>query len=126
MYWPLEKHGKRHDVCIHYWPKKVLCISWSFGKNPKLRISYYFCEKDPDGALWVKRWNHLNFLGHPPRQEVLALGVNIDKKIDNFQCPEPCLCTVATTCYSEVEREHKCYRCWLTYCRTHNIEIIYE
>ena len=54
------------------------------------------------------------------------MKINIDKKIDNFCCPELTFCTVATTCYSEQEREHECYKCWLAYCREHDIEIIYE
>ena len=52
--------------------------------------------------------------------------INIDKKIEKFQCPEPCLCTVATTCYTTQQRENRCYRCWLAYCKEHNIEIVYE
>lgn len=54
------------------------------------------------------------------------MKINIDKEIDNHRCPGIYLCTVATTCYTEQEREHICYRCWLAYCKKHNIEIIYE
>lgn len=52
--------------------------------------------------------------------------INIDKEIDAHRCPGFFLCTVATTCYDEWEREHKCYLCWKDYCKTHNIEIIYD
>lgn len=54
------------------------------------------------------------------------LQINIDKEIDSHRCPIICFCTVATTFYDQIEREHKCYLCWLDYCREHNIEIIYE
>ena len=54
------------------------------------------------------------------------MEINIDKEIDNHRCPEICLCTVATTCYEPIEREHKCYLCWLSYCKEHNITIIYN
>lgn len=53
------------------------------------------------------------------------MKINIDKEIDNHRCPGIYLCTVATTCYEDWEREHKCYLCWLAYCREHNIEIDY-
>ena len=52
--------------------------------------------------------------------------INIDKQIDNFVCPGPFFCTVATTCYDEMTREHLCYKCWLSYCRENDIEIIYN
>ena len=54
------------------------------------------------------------------------MKINIDKEIDNHRCPDIYFCTVATTCYTEQEREHICYRCWLAHCKKHNIEIIYE
>ena len=54
------------------------------------------------------------------------MGINIDKEIDVGRCPTICFCTVATTSYEPWEREHKCYKCWLEYCKYHNIEIIYE
>lgn len=52
--------------------------------------------------------------------------MNIDKKIDEGKCPEPSLCTVGTTVYTEYEREHICYKCWLSYCKREGIEITYE
>lgn len=52
--------------------------------------------------------------------------INIDKEIDKFHCPTITFCTVATTCYEPQEREHICYKCWLAYCKAHNIEIIYD
>lgn len=54
------------------------------------------------------------------------IKINIDKEIDNHRCPGHYLCTVATTYYEPTKREHKCYRCWLSFCKEHNIEIIYE
>ena len=54
------------------------------------------------------------------------MKINIDKEIDAHRCPTICFCTVATTCYEPIEREHKCYLCWLAYCKEHNITIIYE
>ena len=54
------------------------------------------------------------------------MKINIDKEIDACRCPEISICTVATTCYEPIEREHMCYRCWLDYCKKHNIEIIYD
>lgn len=54
------------------------------------------------------------------------MGINIDKEIDAGRCPIVCFCTVATTYYDTFEREHKCYKCWLAYCRYHNIEILYD
>ena len=56
----------------------------------------------------------------------LEMKINIDREIDNRRCPGVYFCTVATTCYEEWKREHKCYLCWLSYCREHNIEISYE
>lgn len=53
------------------------------------------------------------------------MRVNIDKKIDENRCPEPSLCVVGTTCYSEQEREHICYKCWLRFCKENRIEIDY-
>ena len=53
------------------------------------------------------------------------MKINIDKEIDNHNCPGSYYCTVATTCYETQKREHICYRCWLAYCRENNIEIIY-
>ena len=52
------------------------------------------------------------------------MEINIDKEIDAHRCPTVCFCTVATTCYDPVEREHMCYKCWLAYCKEHNIKII--
>lgn len=54
------------------------------------------------------------------------MKINIDKKIDEHKCPNFCLCTIATTCYEPIEREQICYRCWLSYCKENNIEIIYD
>ena len=54
------------------------------------------------------------------------MKINIDKEIDAHRCPAIYFCTVATTCYEPHERENKCYRCWLAYCKEHGIEIIYE
>ena len=54
------------------------------------------------------------------------MQINIDKEIDAGRCPEICFCTVATTCYDPIEREHMCYKCWLLYCRRNGIEIIYN
>ena len=52
--------------------------------------------------------------------------INIDKQIDKCLCPGPFFCTVATTYYDEITREHLCYECWLSYCRENDIEIIYN
>ena len=49
----------------------------------------------------------------------------IDKAIENNQCPVPMFCTVATTCYDSHTRERKCLKCWLEFCKIHNIEIDY-
>ena len=54
------------------------------------------------------------------------MEINIDKEIDAHRCPGFFFCTVATTCYDEREREHKCYLCWKDYCKEHNITIIYD
>ena len=54
------------------------------------------------------------------------MKINIDKEIDKNNCPGVYLCTVATTCYDKLEKEHKCYLCWLNYCKENNIEIIYD
>ena len=54
------------------------------------------------------------------------MEINIDKEIDAGRCPAPYFCTVVTTCYDPHVRENKCYKCWLTYCRVHNIKIIYD
>lgn len=54
------------------------------------------------------------------------MKINIDKEIDAHRCPGIFLCTVTTTCYTEQERENRCYRCWLAYCKEHDIEIIYD
>ena len=53
------------------------------------------------------------------------MKINIDKKIDEHKCPGLYFCTVATTGYTQIEREHHCYICWLQYCRVNNIEIVY-
>ena len=54
------------------------------------------------------------------------MEINIDKKIDNCECPGHYFCTVATTCYDPIVREHICYECWLNYCRKNNITIKYD
>lgn len=54
------------------------------------------------------------------------MKINIDKEIDAGRCPTIMFCTVATTFYELIEREHICYKCWLAYCKEHNIEIIYD
>lgn len=50
----------------------------------------------------------------------------IQKSIDICRCPEPSLCTVATTMYDNHTRERKCMKCWFEYCKRNNIEIDYE
>lgn len=50
----------------------------------------------------------------------------IDNAIENNQCPVPMFCTVATTCYDSHTRERKCLKCWLEFCKIHNIEIDYD
>lgn len=50
----------------------------------------------------------------------------IDSAIENNRCPEPAFCTVATTVYDSRTRERKCLKCWLEFCKTHNIEIDYD
>ena len=55
----------------------------------------------------------------------VIMQINIDKEIDAGRCPTLLFCTVATTCYDKLEKEHMCYKCWLAYCKEHNIEIIY-
>ena len=54
------------------------------------------------------------------------MKINIDNEIDAHRCPTIMFCAVATTCYNKWEREHICYKCWLAYCKEHNIEIIYD
>lgn len=54
------------------------------------------------------------------------MEINIDKEIDAGRCPAIYFCDVATTHYEPRVREHKCYKCWLAYCKEHNITIIYE
>lgn len=54
------------------------------------------------------------------------MEINIDKEIDAGCCPTIMLCAVATTCYEPMEREHICYKCWISYCREYGIEIIYD
>ena len=49
------------------------------------------------------------------------MKINIDKEIDAGRCPTIMFCTVATTSYEPIEREHICYKCWLAYCKEHNI-----
>lgn len=51
--------------------------------------------------------------------------INVDKRIDEGKCPEPALCTIGTTGYSEQEREHICYRCWFNFCKQNGIKIDY-
>ena len=50
----------------------------------------------------------------------------IDNAIENNQCPVLMFCTVATTCYDSHTRERKCLKCWLEFCKIHNIEIDYD
>lgn len=52
--------------------------------------------------------------------------INIDKMIDKNRCPGLYFCTVATTGYTQQEREHHCYLCWRQYCLENNVEIIYD
>lgn len=54
------------------------------------------------------------------------MKINIDKMIEGYKCPAAYMCSVATTNYSSLEREHTCYKCWLRYCKENNIEIIYS
>ena len=49
----------------------------------------------------------------------------IDNAIENNKCPTPMFCTVTTTYYDSHTRERECLKCWLEYCKTHNIEIDY-
>ena len=68
------------------------------------------------------------FESQPLRQKESIMEkprINIDKQIDEGKCPGRFWCTVATTCYPEWEREHKCYRCWKEYCKENEIEIDY-
>ena len=48
--------------------------------------------------------------------------VNIDEKIQNFDCPDNYICIVATTCYAKEERERICKGCWLNYCKQNNLD----
>ena len=50
----------------------------------------------------------------------------IDNAVENYRCPEPSFCTVATTCYESHKRERLCLKCWLKFCKIHNIEIDYD
>ena len=50
----------------------------------------------------------------------------IDSAVENNRCPEPAFCTIATTVYDSHTRERKCLKCWLEFCKTHNIEIDYD
>lgn len=50
----------------------------------------------------------------------------IDNAVENYRCPEPSFCTVATTCYEPHKRERLCLKCWLKFCKIHNIEIDYD
>ena len=50
---------------------------------------------------------------------------DIDNAVENNKCPERMFCTVATTCYDTHKRERMCLKCWLEYCKSHNIEIDY-
>ena len=50
----------------------------------------------------------------------------IDFAVENNRCPEPAFCTIATTVYDSHTRERKCLKCWLEFCKTHNIEIDYD
>ena len=50
----------------------------------------------------------------------------IDNAVENRQCPEPSLCVVATTYDEPYIRERLCLKCWLQFCKIHNIEIDYD
>ena len=50
----------------------------------------------------------------------------IDSAVENNRCPAIMFCTVATTCYDSHTREHICLKCWLQFCKEHNIEIDYK
>ena len=66
----------------------------------------------------------INYIITPRKWAIMK--INIDKEIDAHRCPGLFFCTVATTGYDTWERENHCYKCWLTYCKEHNIEIIYD
>ena len=55
-----------------------------------------------------------------------ARKIIIDDKIDKGQCPGLYFCTVATTGYDQITREHQCYICWKRYCIENNFEIGYQ
>ena len=57
--------------------------------------------------------------------EVYMRIQDIDNAVENNKCPERMFCTVATTCYDTHKRERMCLKCWLEYCKSHNIEIDY-
>lgn len=66
-------------------------------------------------------------LGPPFWNEVFNMKIQeIDSAVENNRCPEPAFCTVATTVYDSHTRERKCLKCWLEFCKTHNIEIDYD
>lgn len=54
------------------------------------------------------------------------MTIIIDEKIDKHECPGIMFCTIATTFYDEIERQHICYLCWKNYCKYNNIEIGYK
>ena len=49
----------------------------------------------------------------------------IDSAVENNRCPAIMFCTVASTCYDSHTRERICLKCWLQFCKEHNIEIDY-
>lgn len=53
------------------------------------------------------------------------MAINIDEQIDKHRCPGLYFCTVATTGYTQQEREHECYLCWKSFCNANNIQISY-
>lgn len=51
--------------------------------------------------------------------------LSIEKAIDECKCPEPMICTVATTYYEQHTRERMCMGCWLKWCDKNGVEIDY-
>ena len=74
-----------------------------------------FCAKSQLFAFCGKLWYNIyrKYERDMNRKEVnrmkIEMKINIDKEIDNHRCPGVYFCTVATTCYEEWKREHKCY-----------------
>lgn len=50
----------------------------------------------------------------------------IEARVNEYKCPEPMFCTVATTGYTPGERKHACMMCWFEWCKRNNIEVIYD